>query len=83
LVRQASSYPGPFPKVSIWHGSADTVVNPVNAEEEILQWTNVHGIAANATGADIVKGAYRTFRDGSGGAIVEAYTIPGMNHVIQ
>ena len=28
LVRNASKHKGPWPKVSVWHGSADRTVNP-------------------------------------------------------
>ena len=43
-VRDASTHPGPWPKVSIWQGTADVKVNPANARELVEQWTNVHGI---------------------------------------
>src|SRR5213595_2635394 len=33
LVRNASSHRGPWPKISVWHGSADRTVNPANANE--------------------------------------------------
>lgn len=32
-VRAASSHTGPWPRVSIWHGDADTTVRPANANE--------------------------------------------------
>jgi feruloyl esterase len=33
LVRSATSHSGPWPKISLWHGSADAIVNPHNMEE--------------------------------------------------
>src|SRR3954447_12978398 len=48
LVRAASRHPGPWPKLSVWHGSADLTVAPVNAAEIIKQWADVHGLAADA-----------------------------------
>ena len=33
LVRNASSHKGSWPKLSVWHGSADKTVNPSNASE--------------------------------------------------
>jgi len=33
FVRKASKHKGPWPKVSVWHGSADRTVNPGNANE--------------------------------------------------
>src|SRR5205085_8954569 len=44
-VREASRHPGPWPKISIWHGMADPIVKPSNAEDIIRQWTNVHNIS--------------------------------------
>ena len=44
LVRKASKHKGPWPKVSVWHGSADRTVNPGNANEIVKQWLDVHGL---------------------------------------
>src|SRR5258708_36435025 len=43
-VRAASSWTGPWPKVTIMQGDKDSVVNPVNLTELVKQWTNVNGI---------------------------------------
>ena len=37
-VRRASSHKGPWPRVQIWHGGADTTVAPGNADAIALQW---------------------------------------------
>ena len=81
LVRQASSHTGPFPRVSIWHGSADTTVNPINATSEVQQWTNVHGVDAVPEMDDTIKGyPHQVFNDASGKAVVEVVSITGMSH---
>src|SRR5216684_867703 len=81
FVRQASSVAGPFPKVSIWHGSKDRTVNPVNEIEEMEQWTNVHGIDPRSATHDTIKGfPHQTFRDTNGDAVVETFSITGMDH---
>ena len=49
LVRSASTHRGPWPKISIWHGTADTIVNPINMEDTLEQWINVHGADARPT----------------------------------
>ncbi len=80
-VRQASGHAGPFPRVSIWHGGADRTVSPVNAEAETLQWTNVHGISAEPSAQDTVKGHPRQlFKDAAGNVVVETITVRGMAH---
>ncbi|HEX3358178.1 MAG TPA: PHB depolymerase family esterase, partial [Tepidisphaeraceae bacterium] len=44
LVRNASNHKGPWPKLSVWHGSADRTVNPANADEIVKQWLDLHGL---------------------------------------
>jgi poly(hydroxyalkanoate) depolymerase family esterase len=81
FVRQASDVGGPFPKVSIWHGSKDRTVNPVNETEEMEQWTNVHGIDSRSAAHDTIKGfPHQTFRDTNGDVVVETFSITGMDH---
>lgn len=81
LVRAASPHGGPWPKVSIWQGTADPTVKPTNAKELIDQWTNVHGIDQTPDEEDMVDGkAHQVFKNGNGEVVVESYTIAGMKH---
>ena len=81
LVRAASTHQGPWPKVSIWHGDADTAVKPINAEEIIKQWTDVHGIGVLPTVEMTVAGYPRRVWQGPNGEeLIESYTITGMSH---
>jgi poly(hydroxyalkanoate) depolymerase family esterase len=81
LVRDASSHTGSWPKVSIWQGSADTTVVPMNATELVDQWTNVHAIDQASDGQDLVNGhAHRVFKDANGTVLVETFMITGMGH---
>lgn len=82
LVRGAyPGYSGPYPRVSIWHGSGDTTVVPVNAAESMQQWTNVHGADQTADVEDTVKGyPHKIYRNASGANVVETFTITGMGH---
>ncbi len=80
-ARSASAHDGPWPRVSVWHGSADTVVAPSNALAVIDQWREVHGIAPGAGARDMVDGHERrrwTGRDGV--AVIESYSVAGMGH---
>src|SRR5918994_1348840 len=45
LVRQASPHRGPWPRVSIWHGTRDRVVALESSLELVKQWTDVHEVA--------------------------------------
>jgi poly(hydroxyalkanoate) depolymerase family esterase len=80
-VRAASSWTGPWPIVSIWHGDADFTVRPVNQTELLEQWTDVHGIDRTADVSETIGGyPRRVYRDASGAARVETWTITGMGH---
>jgi poly(hydroxyalkanoate) depolymerase family esterase len=81
LVRAASSYRGPWPRVSLWHGSSDTTVAPANLTELMEQWTNVSGAGQTPAVSDTVAGyPHRVYADEDGRAVVETYQITGMRH---
>ena len=83
LVRAASDHAGPWPRISIWYGTADKVVAPINAGELVKQWTNVHGVNAAAPTVDRVGSATRRiWRDVDGGECVSDYMVPGLGHGI-
>lgn len=80
-VRAASSHTGPWPIVSIWHGDADYTVRPLNQNESLQQWTDVHGIDQTPDLQDSVAGyPHKVYKDAAGRALVETYTLTGMGH---
>jgi len=83
LVRAADpGYTGPWPRVAIFHGSADTTVSPDNQIELIKQWTNVHGADQTADETAMI-GAHTRERYKAGGVVVvESYRIEGMGHAV-
>lgn len=81
LVRHASPHRGRWPKVSVWHGSADATVKPLNAGEIIKQWTDVHGLPPDPSRKETVDGyPRRVWTDDAGQDVIEEYTISGMAH---
>jgi poly(hydroxyalkanoate) depolymerase family esterase len=54
LVRAASKHHGPWPKISVWHGTNDPIVKPINGEDIIRQWTNVHGLSDNPSYEELI-----------------------------
>jgi poly(hydroxyalkanoate) depolymerase family esterase len=82
LVRGAfSGYTGPWPKISIWHGTSDFTVATMNLAEEMQQWTNVHGIDQAADVSETVAGyPHKVYKDGTGNARVETYEVTSMGH---
>jgi poly(hydroxyalkanoate) depolymerase family esterase len=82
-VKRASQHPGPWPRLSVWHGSKDSVVKLRNAVDLVMQWTALHGIDAEPEETTEVKGhEHRVFRDASGDTPVESYFVKGMGHSV-
>lgn len=81
LVRNASEHKGPWPKLSVWHGSADRTVNPANANEIVKQWLDVHHLPlAPMSNADVDGYPREVWWDADGETIIESYTITDMAH---
>ncbi|SHJ73904.1 feruloyl esterase [Roseomonas rosea] len=81
-VRAASGHRGPWPRVAVWQGDADTTVHPGNAEEIAKQWLSLHGLA-NAAPEETVGAAghaQQVWRGADGGVRVAVHRIPGMAH---
>jgi poly(hydroxyalkanoate) depolymerase family esterase len=81
LVRNASKHKGPWPKLSVWHGSADKTVNPANATEIVKQWLDLHGLPMAPMAQSVVDGYPRAvWWNADGKTLVESYTITDMAH---
>lgn len=80
-ITAASPHRGPWPTISIWHGSGDTVVSPSNAEAILLQWLEVHGLSEDPDEEGLVAGyPHRVWRDGAGKILIEEFRVIGMGH---
>ncbi|MFF4500298.1 alpha/beta hydrolase family esterase [Streptomyces sp. NPDC001401] len=74
-------YGGPWPTLTVFQGSADYTVKPVNMTDLMKQWTDVLGADQTADVSDTVAGyPHQVFRDPAGKAVVETYSITGMGH---
>lgn len=82
FVRQGDpGYSGAWPRVSIWQGTKDSVVNPSNAGELLKQWSDVHGLAQTPTSTEQVSGnEHDLYRDSTGNLVIEEWLITGMDH---
>jgi poly(hydroxyalkanoate) depolymerase family esterase len=80
MVRRASPHAGPWPRISVWHGSADMTVKPDNAEEIVKQWLDLHGCPAAPSMEEQVSGFPHRVWTRQGRPVVEAYAITGMGH---
>jgi poly(hydroxyalkanoate) depolymerase family esterase len=74
-------FSGPWPRMSIWQGSADTTVSPTNRTELVKQWTGVHGVDGKAPVTDTVDGqSHAVYTDSANKPVVETFEIAGMTH---
>ncbi|MBV9562856.1 MAG: PHB depolymerase family esterase [Bradyrhizobium sp.] len=80
-VRDAANHRGRWPRVSVWHGGADRVVHPGNANEIVKQWLDVHQLPSAPMAEGVVDGHPRqVWWDADGETMVESYTIADMAH---
>lgn len=81
LLQRASPHNGPWPKISIWQGSADRTVAPSNAHAIASQWRSVHGLEKtppHVTSAG--PHSKQVWHDDTGNVAIEINTIAGMGH---
>jgi len=74
-------YSGPRPRVQLWHGTADGIINYTNQLEAIMQWGNVLGLSTNptTTNAVIIPGitnqwTHQVWKDTNGATLLDAWT---------
>src|SRR5215472_15874271 len=80
-VRAASRHRGPWPKISVWHGTGDPIVKPSNSEDIIRQWANAHGLSDSPSYQELIGGhTRRIWTDANGKALIEAFSISNMAH---
>ena len=76
LVRAAAPYGGPWPRISVWHGTADKIVVPSNAREILKQWTDVHGLPGMPSREANVAGYPRqVWLNDAGEELIESFAI--------
>ena len=83
LVRGTAptGFPGPWPRLSIWHGEEDRVVDPGNASLLAMQWSTLHGLDPASPQAAHRPGASRERWSKGGQPMVELWRLPGLAHV--
>ena len=80
-IREAMPNGGAWPVVSIWHGTADSVVDISNADGILRQWREVHGVCAEPAEQALVDGhPRRAWHDAAGKLVIEEYRVQGMGH---
>jgi poly(hydroxyalkanoate) depolymerase family esterase len=81
IVRRASAFRGHWPKLSVWHGTADLTVHPDNADEIVKQWLDLHHLPLTPMGKAEVDGyPHRQWWNADGETMVESFIITNMAH---
>jgi len=81
IVKSASGHKGPWPTVSVWHGTSDATVDSSNARAVVDQWRGVHGLPGAPSRTETVNGyPHRTWTNSDGRDVIEVYVITGMGH---
>ncbi len=81
LAAKASNHSGPWPRLQVWHGTADATVVPANGEALLAQWRPLHGLPA-APSRQEALGPHlrRVWLDEKGEPAIEHYAIRGLGH---
>ena len=80
-VANAADHDGPGPTLSVWHGTADSLVVPSNADVIVDQWRDLVGLDGMEGEVETVDGHARTtWRDATGRVLVERFDVKGMGH---
>lgn len=85
LARAADpGYTGPYPRLAVWQGTADPVVNVTNATNAMEQWTSLWGISQTPSATRTLPGGTTERSYGSPGEppAVETFLISGMGHAL-
>lgn len=81
LVRGASTFEGPWPTISVWHGGSDSTVATANADSIVRQWQQIHQVEGSPTRVETVEGVPRqVWCNDKGREVIEEYIIKGMGH---
>jgi len=82
-IRDAFSYSGDYPHISIWFGSNDSTVNPINSNELVKQWSNIHGQLSQETREDLNDdNEHSYYLNSNGEKVIRFHRIMGMTHAI-
>jgi feruloyl esterase len=80
-VRGASEHEGPWPRLSVWHGTADETVAHHNAAALVGQWRDLNGLGPKPSREERASGyTRRIWADASGAELIEEYELDDFGH---
>ncbi|MEO6041954.1 MAG: PHB depolymerase family esterase [Croceibacterium sp.] len=80
LVRAASAHRGSWPKISVWHGTADATVHPGNGQLIVEQWRPLHGVTLSDRPVTARGHVHTVWRNPDGEAVIEHHALAGLGH---
>lgn len=82
LVKQCyPGYTGKYPRMMIWHGTADTFVSYANLAETLKQWSNIQGVAFAGNQTNTPQSGYTKMVYGDGTKLV-GFSASGVGHTV-
>ena len=75
------TYKGPWPRMQIFHGTADTIVVYQNFIEDLKQWSNVHGVKFSRNSTNTPERGYTEMIYGDG-HLLTGYSALDVPHVV-
>ena len=80
-AKAAAPHGGTTPRLSVWHGTRDTIVDPANSVAIVDQWRDLHGLGTTGGVVEFINGHRReVWRNAEGREIIEKYDVQGMGH---
>jgi len=76
-----SGFTGPWPRLSIWHGSADNVVAPSNGLDLARQFASLHGVIQSISRPRFARGVQHTVWNANDHPVVELWQLDGVGHL--
>jgi len=73
-------FEGPWPRLSIWQGQADTTVAPGNGDLLATQWCALHDVAGPPSIKQIGNGIEHRMWPSRGKPVVEHWSLPNLAH---
>jgi poly(hydroxyalkanoate) depolymerase family esterase len=73
-------FTGPWPRLSVWQGQADTTVGPENAALLAAQWRALHNLAAPTVTERISNGVRHQIWPNAKDGLVELWSLPHLQH---
>ncbi|EED17739.1 feruloyl esterase B precursor, putative [Talaromyces stipitatus ATCC 10500] len=74
-------YTGQYPRLQVWHGTADNVISYTDFNQEISQWTTVMGLSFTSNQTNTPLSGYTKMIYGDGSRF-QAFSASGVGHFV-